>query len=60
MHYDIAMEQLLDEANYIEEYKTNSASSFTFKYEPSNYNQVYKINLYFDNKGHMVVSSEIW
>jgi len=60
MHYDVAMEQLLDEANYIEEYKTNSASSFTFKYEPSNYNQVYKINLYFDNKGHMVVSSEIW
>lgn len=60
MHYDVAMEQLLDEANYIEEYKTNSASTFTFKYEPSNYNQVYKIDLYFDNKGHMVVSSEIW
>ena len=60
MHYDVAMEQLLDEANYIQEYKTNSASSFTFKYEPSNYNQVYKIDLYFDNKGHMVVSSEIW
>ena len=60
MHYDVAMEQLLDEANYIEEYKTNSASSFTFRYEPSNYNQVYKINIHFDNKGHMVVSSEIW
>ena len=60
MHYDVALEQLLDEANYIQEYKTNSASSFTFRYEPSNYNQVYKINIHFDNKGHMVVSSEIW
>ena len=60
MHYDVALEQLLDEVNYIQEYKTISASSFTFRYEPSNYNQVYKINIYFDNNGHMVVSSEIW
>ena len=60
MHYDVAMEQLLDEANYIQEYKTNSASSFTFRYEPSSYNQVYKINIHFDNNGKMVVSSGIW
>ena len=60
MHYDVAMAQLLDEVNYIQEYKTNSASSFTFRYEPSNYNQVYKINIHFDNNGYMVISSEIW
>lgn len=60
VHYDVAMEQLLDEVNYIQEYKTNSASSFTFRYEPSCYNQVYKINIHFENNGYMVVSSEIW
>lgn len=60
MHYEVAMEQLLDEVNYIQEYKSNSASSFTFRYEPSNYNQVYKIDIFFDNNGHMVVSLGIW
>ena len=57
LHYDVAMEQILDEINNVQEYKTNSAGRFKFIYTPSNYNKQFKIELYFDKDGNMVVST---
>lgn len=57
MHYDVAMEQMLDEINYVYEVPNNSSSSFTFLFEPSLYQDKLKIELYFDDNGSLTVSS---
>lgn len=61
MHYDVALEQLLDEANYVYDVTNSGAGGrFTFKFEPSRYNQAYKISFYFDNDGFLVVDTAPW
>ena len=60
MHYDVAMEQMLDEINYVYEVANNSSSRFTFKYEPSLYKDKFKIDMYFDDNGYLTVYSQRW
>jgi hypothetical protein len=60
MHYEVAMEQMLDEINYVYEVANSSASSFTFKFEPSLYKDKFKINIWFDDNGYLVVCSSLW
>lgn len=59
MHYDVAMEQMLDEINYVHEVPNNSSSMFTFMFEPSLYKDKFKIELYFDDNGSLVVYSQL-
>ena len=58
MHYDVAMEQMLDEINYVYEVPNSSSSKFTFMFEPSLYKDKLKIELYFDDNGSLVVYSQ--
>ena len=58
MHYDVAMEQMLDKINYVHEIPNNSSSTFTFMFEPSLYKDKLKIELYFDDNGSLVVYSQ--
>ena len=58
MHYDVAMEQMLDEINYVYDVPNNSASKFTFMFEPSLYKDKLKIELFFDDNGSLVVYSQ--
>lgn len=60
MHYEVAMEQMLDEINYVYEVTNNSASNFKFRFEPSIYNNKYAINMRFDDNGYLVVDSSPW
>ena len=61
MHYDVALEQLLDEANNIYDVTNSGAGGrFTFKFEPSRYDLAYKISFYFDNDGYLVVDTSPW
>lgn len=61
MHYDVALEQLLDEANNVFEVTNGGAGGrFTFKFEPTRYDQAYKICFYFDNDGFLVVDTSPW
>ena len=58
MHYDVAMEQMLDEINYVYEVPNSSSSRFTFMFEPSLYKDKLMIELYFDDNGSLVVYSQ--
>lgn len=60
MHYEVAMEQMLDEINYVHEVASSSASNFKFKFEPSLYNEKYEIEMWFDDNGYLAINSSLW
>ena len=57
MHYDVAIDQLPNEFQYVQEVANNSASKFTFLYESSLYNDKFKMEFSFDDNGYLVASS---
>ena len=57
IHYDVAMDQMLDEINNVYEVTDNSSSKFTFLFKPSLYEDSFLIELYFDDDSSLVVSS---
>lgn len=60
MHYEVAMEQMLDEIKYVHEVANSSASNFIFKFEPTLYKEKYEIEMWFDDNGYLAICSSLW